>query len=308
MREDDDGKLKATGKRVIGKQALFMNVDEGTGFTNQAGRKGTTIIATLASAWSGESLGQLNAADETRRLVRGGRVRICAVINMQDTNGYKLYAEDLESVGFTGRLMFASAHDPSAPPPDEAPEWPGRLHWPIRGGSSMSNVYFTYDPAIVAEIKGTRHGILTRRVQIERRQSQYLLLRCKVAALLAVLDGRLQITVDDWALATEAITCSAAVLSNLDAVHSKQARVTAVSAASFKMEVTHEAESMHVRHLKIGWQAKLIERLRKRGPLPWKGLKDIVDDTRRNDLRACLEAMVEDGVVAHDGARYRLDG
>jgi hypothetical protein len=115
MAPDEEGKLKATGRRIIGRQALFANVDEGTGFTNQAGRKGATIVSTLASAWSGESLGQLNAASETRRLVQGGRVRICAVINMQDSNGYKLYADDLESVGFTGRLLFASAHDPAAP-------------------------------------------------------------------------------------------------------------------------------------------------------------------------------------------------
>ena len=306
LKPDDEGKLKATGKRVIGKQALFMNVDEGTGFTNQAGRKGTTIIATLASAWSGESLGQLNAADETRRLVRGGRVRICAVINMQDTNGYKLYAEDLESVGFTGRLMFASAHDPAAPSPSASPDWPGPLSWPIRSGNSQVNVYFTYDPAIVAEIKNTRHGILTRTVQIERRQSQYLLLRCKVAALLAVMDGRISISLTDWSLATEAISMSSANLCNLDAVHSKQGKVAAVTAASFKLDVAREAESMHVRQLKIGWQARIVERLRKRGPLPWKGLKDLVDDSRRADLRACLEAMVDDGAVVRDDAHYRL--
>ena len=291
LRPDDDGKLKATGKRVIGKQALFMNVDEGTGFTSQAGRKGTTIIATLASAWSGESLGQLNAADETRRLVRGGRVRICAVINMQDSNGYKLYSDELESVGFTGRLMFASAHDPSAP--KDAPEWPGRLVWPIRGGSATGNVYFTYATSIVDEIKTTRHGILTGRVQIERRQSQYLLFRCKVAALLAVLDGRLDVSDDDWKLATEAITCSSAVLGHLDAVRSKQVHVTAVTAASFKMEVATEAETVHLRRLAVGWKTRVLDELRNKGPQPWKGLKGLVRADRRAMFRSIVDEMVE---------------
>ena len=302
----EEGKEVRTGKRVVGKQALFMNVDEGTGFTNQAGRKGTTIIATLASAWSGESLGQLNAADETRRLVRGGRVRICAVINMQDTNGYKLYSEDLESVGFTGRLMFATAHDPSAPPPDEQPEWPGRLAWPIKAGNSQVNVYFTYDEAIVAEIKGTRHGILTRRVQIERRQSQYLLLRCKVAALLAVLDGRTDVSLDDWKLATEAITCSSAMLEMLDSVRNRQIEVTAVTAASFKMKVAESAEDQHLRRLAVGWKSRVVDELHTKGPLPWKGLKGLVRSDRRAMFRSIVDEMVSEGVLVLNGSSYEI--
>lgn len=302
---DEDGKLKPTGKRTIGKQALFMSVDEGTGFTAQAGRKGTTIIATLASAWSGESLGQLNAAEQTRRLVRGGRVRICAVINMQDTNGYKLYSDDLESVGFTGRLMFASAHDPSAPPPSEQPEWPGPLSWPIRGGSVMGSTFFTYDASIVDEIKATRHGILTKAVQIDRRQSQYLLLRCKVAALFAVLDGRLDVSGGDWALATQAIEMSAAVLGHLDHVHGSQIESTAVQAATFKLRVAEKADTQHIKVMKVTWQARLIDRLQKKGPLPWKGLKDIVDGDRRKELREALNALVDEGAVILDGSTYR---
>lgn len=303
---DDDGKAKPTGRRVIGKQALFMNVDEGTGFTSQAGRKGTTIIATLASAWSGEGIGQLNASDETRRLIRGGRVRICAVINMQDSNGYKLYTDDLESVGFTGRLMFATAHDPAAPTPDDAPQWPGELCWPVRAANLSGPVFFTYAPEIVAEIKMTRHGILTRRVRIERRQSQYLLLRCKVAALLAVLDGRLHVTVEDWRLATVAITCSASVLGNLDRVHSAQLEVTAVTAAAFKMKVAESAEAQHRNRLAVGWKPRVLDRLRSRGPQPWKGLKDLVDQTRRSDLRLVVNEMVAEGILELTDGTYRI--
>jgi hypothetical protein len=306
MRPDDDGKLKATGKRIIGKQALFMSVDEGTGFTAQAGRKGTTIIATLASAWSGESLGQLNAAEQTRRLVRGGRVRICAVINMQDTNGYKLYSEDLESVGFTGRLLFASAHDPSAPAPANQPDWPGPLHWLIRGGSTTGQTFFTYAPEIVDEIKTTRHGILTKRTSIDRRQSQYLLLRCKVAALFAVLDGRLDVTADDWALATETVGMSAAVLGHLDATHGSQIENVAVQQQVFRLDVAAKADSVRMRVMKVTWQGKIIERLRKRGPLPWKGLKDLVESSRRVELREALDALVEEGAVTLNGSAYEI--
>jgi len=306
MYEDEDGKLRPTGRRIVGRQALFINVDEGTGFTQQAGRKGTTIIATLASAWSGEALGQLNAASETRRLVRGGRVRICAVINMQDTNGYKLFTDDLSSVGFTGRLLFASAHDPGAPAPAEQPSWPGPLGWtPPPGGLHGPNRYLTYDPAITAEIKQTRWGILTKQVQIDHLQSQYLLLRCKVAALLAILDDRFHVSNDDWLLATEIITMSAACLEHLSAIHSDQVEVTAVTAQEFRLKVVSTAEERHLQRLVPGWQAKILARLRK-GPQPWKGLKDVVESPRRDDLRRVIGDMVAEGLIEQDGSRYQI--
>jgi hypothetical protein len=302
---DSEGKEHPSNKRIIGKQALFMSVDEGTGFTNQAGRKGATIVSTLASAWSGESLGQLNAAAETKRLVHGGRVRVCAVINMQDTNGYKLYAPDLESVGFTGRLLFASAHDPSAPEVGDEPAWPGPLTWPIKAGGTSGNVYYSYADEIVREIKTTRRGILTKSVQIARRESQYLLLRCKVAAILASWEGRMEVSNLDWQIATQIIDMSSSVLSNLDAVHTHEGVVNAVTAAAFKLDVGAQAESLHVQRLAIGWGPKVLARL-KAGPRPWKGLKDIVDADYRTALRAHVDEMVASGVLVVVDGRYEI--
>jgi len=301
-RTDDEGNTKVIGRK-IGKQGLFMSVDEGTGFTNQTKRNGTTIVATLASAWSGESLGQLNADQATRRLVRGGRVRICAVINMQDSNGYKLYTEDLESVGFTGRLLFASAHDPEAP--EVETRWPGVLEWPIRPGYDNSNVYFTYAAEIAREIKSVRHQILTKRLEIDRRQSQYLLLRCKVAALLAVWEDRLDVTEGDWELATQIVQMSGFVLSHLDTVHSSQAAVTAVTAAVGRKNADLQANDIITRRLAAGWRAKVIDRLRK-GPRPWRELRLIVDSDRRDDLKRELEAMLDEGLVVIVDRRYEL--
>jgi Bifunctional DNA primase/polymerase, N-terminal len=290
--DDESGKLKPTGRRVVGKQALFMSVDEGTGFTNQAGRKGTTIVATLASAWSGESLGQLNAAAETRRLVQGGRVRICAVINMQDSNAYKLYTDDLESVGFTGRLLFASAHDASAPA--AMPEWPGRLTFPV-WPTGLVNKFFTYDASIVDEIRSTRHAILTKRLVIDRRQSQYLLLRCKVAAILASWEDRLAISVDDWALATEVVSMSANLLTNLDHYHRNHQHVTAVTATAQRKIVDREAQEMADLRFVATKATKLLKYIPADGIAPSK-LRKRLHSNERSLWNALLNHAVEHGV------------
>lgn len=299
LREDEDGKLKPTGRRVVGKQALFMNVDEGTGFTNQAARRGTTIISTLASAWSGESLGQLNANSETRRLVQGGRVRICAVINMQDSNGFKLYADDLESVGFTGRLLFATAHDDEAPA--VRPSWPGRLGFPVWPGG-ISNKFFSYDPPIVDEIHSTRHAILTRKMQIDRRQSQYLLLRCKVAALLAMWEDRMTVTVSDWALATDVIGASARVLSHLDLVRSLTLHDLAVTTATSRKVVDREAEDNADRRFVATKVVELRRYIPAEGIAPSK-LRKRLKSTQRDLWNAIFERALADGVWRVDGER-----
>ena len=296
MREDDEGKLKATGKRVIGKQALFMNVDEGTGFTNQAGRKGTTIISTLASAWSGESLGQLNAADETRRLVRGGRVRICAVINMQDTNGYKLYAEDLESVGFTGRLMFASAHDPAAPEPSASPDWPGSISWPIRSGNSQVNVYFTYDPAIRGEIRQARQGVLDLSSTIDMLRSQYLLARCKLAGILAFVEDRQHVSISDWVLAGEILDASSRLLDHLLECRRQAVSDQRHSRGEAQGEVESVAGDVVYRRAIARVAALMLTKLKE--PMTTSALRQAVPyRDREPHFDGALDRLVTDGVV-----------
>jgi hypothetical protein len=298
---NDDGKEVPNGKQRVGKQALHMVVDEGTGFTSMAGRAGTTIVATLASAWSGQALGNLNAAKETKRLIDGGRVRVCCVINMQTSKGHLLFTDDLTSVGFTGRLVFMSAHDPLAPL--DAPAWPGPLEFPIPPSYGLTISVFDYDPAIITEIRQIRHAVLTQSVEIDKRRSQYLLLQCKVAAILAIWEGRRTVDLDDWALARQVTDTSSAVLQHLSQIHLANEEVSLVTAAERRLRVNATAIT---NTLAIGWKHKILTRL-KQGPLPWKGLKDIVaGGEHREHLRAALNEMVGDGVVIHDGSSYRL--
>ena len=162
-------------------------------------RNGTTIIGTLASAWSGEALGNLNASKETRRVIEGGRVRVTGVINMQAENGHQLLTPQFLSVGLTGRILFATAHDPGAPVVGQQPAWPGELTWPELSSFDQAVAKFSYTPAMELEVRTERHGVLTRTRAIDKRRSQAVLLRCKVAAVLAYWDGRADVSDDDSA-------------------------------------------------------------------------------------------------------------
>jgi Bifunctional DNA primase/polymerase, N-terminal len=298
---DANSKLRSSGRRVVGRQALHLVVDEGTAFVNQAQRNGTTVVATLVSAWSGAALGALNASKETRRIISAGRVRVTAVINMQAENGYMLFSKELESVGFTGRILFASAHDPSAPEHD-LPDWPGELHWPAPGTPEQITRRFVYDPAIEADIRGARHGVLTKRQAIDKRQSQTLLLRCKTAAVLAWWDGRMRINVDDWRLAGQVVAMSGAVLRHIEQVKENLDAVGGERRAAARGTYEAITETAKERRLVAELSTRIVERVPPEGVGRRELARLMTSSTTRHRFDAALDRAVADGfLVVEDG-------
>lgn len=304
---NEDGKLKLTGRQVVGRQALHLVIDEGTAFVAQTQRRGTTIIGTLASAWSGSPLGALNADKETRRVISGGKVRVCVVINMQAVNGYKLFAEELESVGFTGRIVFASAHDPTAPPVDALPDWPGPINWTAPPGFTVGTVELTYDDEIVQEIRRTRHGVLTGAVVVDKRRSQYGLLRCKVAGLFALWDERHHINVEDWELAGQLLDTSTAVLDHLAKLHATHEATQRTTRAQLRGQAEAISESEQERHA----IAEMAQRILNRIPAGNEGVgradlrRAVANSKTRHRFDPAVDRLVADGYVTLDEGRIR---
>lgn len=199
----DDG--KPTGKQVVGLSAVHFTVDEGTALMEQQSRRGTTIVQTLCSAWSGRALGQANASMETRRIIEPRRVRVAAVINIQTANAHLLLADQMVAVGFPQRVVWASAED--ADMPRDLPDWPGELIWTppptVLGGNEM-----TVDEEIVSELREQRWRVATGRLVIGALDGHAGLSRLKLAALLALLDLRVDVTFQDWELAEQILLSS----------------------------------------------------------------------------------------------------
>jgi hypothetical protein len=225
----DDG--KRTGKQVVGKTACHFVVDEATAFVATGQRKGATVAQTLTSAWSGSTLGQANADASTRRIVAGGRVRVCAAMSMQATNAHMLFSDELRALGFAGRLLFARAEDPGA---TLEPITEERVQaFPNLALFGPEHTVLEYDPAIVTEIREARLGSLRMESDVDKTASQHLLLRCKIAGVLALHDGRRCVSIDDWGLAGTVLRTSVAVqetLAELHRHHVSESRVTSATA------------------------------------------------------------------------------
>lgn len=289
----DEETGKPNGKQKVGKRALHFDVDEAMSLIGQAGRSGTIIVPTLCSAWSGKTLGQANADASRRRIIPAGKVRISCCMNMQASNGWRLFEDDIRAMGFPGRILFASAHDPFG---TADATWDGVIPFPLLPAQNLLPTVLSYDPAIVVEIKARRLGVLNGTVTIDAAKSQHLLLQCKVAGLFAIQDGRTDITLDDWSLAATLIDVSSRTLDHMSSIKAQHERDRSHSLGRAIAERELVAEDVKERQ----YVAKLATRIRDNCtaiPAPGKLARKLCSSDTRHRFDPALALAVQNGWV-----------
>lgn len=209
----------ATGEEVRGvaRHHSYVWADEGEQLVALMTRSGSTLAQTIRTAWSGGLLGQANADSTRVRIVPAGTYRWVMVLGFQrETAGALL---DDATGGTPQRFVWWAAEDPSIP--TERPAWPGPLPW---GPPSNLERYEVIDrdyrrhnmglaDAIIDEIDAAQlaRGRGEATGPFDPLDSHRHLVTLKVAACLALLERRMDVTVDDWALAGTVWTTSCAV-------------------------------------------------------------------------------------------------
>lgn len=202
--ERDTGEVKTTrGKvepitvktRAVVRHRAYFYVDEGAMLTTLMNdRKGSTLGATLRTAWSGGTLGQANAKEETTRFVKGGLYALGIAIGYQPSTAVELLSD--VGPGTPQRFLWFGAQD------TEMPE--GRTSWPepidlIPDGMQAGVIDFP------DELKDWFHRQTRAKhlgeVEFDELDSHEPLMRAKLTALLCYLDGRMLVNRDDWVLA-----------------------------------------------------------------------------------------------------------
>jgi hypothetical protein len=213
--QDGGGKTRRTRGQV--RHAILAVVDEGQVLKELGARKGSTLLPIMRSAWSGATLGQANASAETKRRLEAGSYRLALVAAFQPE--YAATILDDAAGGTPQRFLWLSATDPAIP--DVPPAWLGPLtHTPPRFTAGQ---VFTVDPAVAEEVR-TRQ-LCRSRAPLDRPDpsgepldSHLELLRLKVGALLGYLDGRAEVSRDDWRLAGIVLDTSTAVRQQVAAI------------------------------------------------------------------------------------------
>lgn len=203
--DDGDGKKRKVKRQT--KYAAIFHIDEGAVLSDLANRQGTTLLPTLRTAYSHGTLGNANASIERRRILDGRAYVYGITLGIQPELAGPLLADT--AAGTPQRFVWVMATDPNAP--DDVGDWPGPLSWQrpdagrcepyktSRGG--WGRVQLGIHPVIAAEVIADRQATMRGDLERSAADAHQTLVKLKTAALLAVLDDRLDVELDDWELA-----------------------------------------------------------------------------------------------------------
>lgn len=218
------GQPKMHSVRTQVRHNALLEADEGEVLTKMLERNGATIGETLRRGWVGRTIGQANGRAETTRIIRDGKYSLGLVIGFQPETAQPLLND--VGAGTPQRFLWCWATDPTSP--DLPPEHPGPLTgvwrppapqpdgtgWLI--GDPFSGVDQTpvsFADEIKAELSRSHRARLRGEegATLPELDAQSPLMLVKIAALLAQLDGRRAVGLEDWRLAQLVYGTSSAV-------------------------------------------------------------------------------------------------
>lgn len=273
-------------------------------------RQGSTLLPRLRDAWMGDNLG-FAYADATRRLdLRAHTYRMCLIVGIQPAKASVLL-DDADG-GTPQRFVWLPTVDPNTP--DQRPDEPERLRWspppqPIAdiNGRARMTVCDTATTAIDQAALDRARG------NTDALDGHALLARLKIAAGLALLQRRNDITDDDWALAGTVMRVSDTTRTNVaNTVATKRSDINTARGraegqrAIVAAEVQADAATARV--------ARNLMRKLGRDWTPSAQLRRTLASRDRKHFDDALERLLQAGLIEQedvdqqngDGTRYRL--
>lgn len=178
--------------------AVLFTIAEIDTLTALGDRKGTTLLPELRKAWSGERLG-FSYADPTKRLpIPAHTYRLATIAGIQPGRGGTLL--DDSDAGTPQRFLWLPATDPHAP--QAPPECPERRRWRLPRWPTAE----AFTGRVLLPVCDTARRLIDEQRLARLRgdgdalDGHALLAQLKAAAALALLDGRADVSDDDWRL------------------------------------------------------------------------------------------------------------
>jgi hypothetical protein len=320
-----DGSAKLAKVRKMVRHNVLFHSDEGSTLVKLLERAGSTIGETLRSAWSGETIGQKNGRVETTRTVPARSYAAGLVIGWQPSTILPLL--DDHEAGTPQRFLFCWAVDQSIPPRSARVLWPGEMLSPfpdtvptdmpppgtiIAAPPPMRGESIVFAESITDELYDTEHAKNTGSLPADHPlrdpfRSQHPVLKVKVSALLALLEGRRNVTDDDWRLAQIVIDTSDRVRQHLQAVAAGKARAAreAAEAAEHALEWHREHARHSVREAatsaadhRVAVRTAML--VHEGGPATLGALRKRTAQRDRSGLEAAVELAVSAGWLVYE--------
>lgn len=180
----------------------IISVQEIDMLTAMAKQQGSTIMPTLRSVAMGERLGGVAATSTARITIEPMTYRLCLTAGIQPERSESLFGDT--AGGTPQRFIYVSAADPDVL--DFPVEPPEPLFWTPPNWSLCESKYkdgtewrvIKMPDIVVKEVWKARAD--RQRENSDATDGHWMLAREKVAASLAILDGRHYVTEEDWEL------------------------------------------------------------------------------------------------------------
>lgn len=234
---------------------VMLSVDEGNGLAKAFADPNSILGETLRELWSGANSGQGNAKDENRRRVRRGKYTFALSAGFQLSVLARMFSTESVELGTPQRFVFAWTGAPDIP--DEPVCDPGKLSVTVPADP------ITLCPVLRERVRAVLLPLLRNAGTDDETESQRLSLTVRVAALLAVLDGRTEVSEDDWTLAETVAETSRGIVAHARATvrrkgkQAKQAERASALAAEVEAEDAKATPEGRVRLRILGYVADL---------------------------------------------------
>lgn len=290
----------------------FMYVDEGQMLSKMMDRKGATIGETIRSVWMGVNLGQQNANKDTTRNVPRRSYALGLAIGFQPDTVQELLADG--GPGTPQRFLWLSAYDNpyefSEAIDDEPPE-PIVVRLPIEDEHGNPVTGIIRCPAWISnELRRERYEVrigLRRSKPLDNHKS---LMKCKLAALLAILDGRMRANDEDWELAGMIWKTSCQVRDfmikhgQIKATEEREQRI------ADKVEVAERTQlaQLGVEGNVVRLAKKLADKVHAEGPMTIGAFRKVQQSTDRPACELAAEYAAQQEWIVRDGEKVILAG
>jgi hypothetical protein len=204
-RTNDEGETQKFRTQVL-HNAMF-SADEGRTVLATAQRQGTTVLGTLCQLWSGAAAGQRNAeASRTRRLGRGNYA-IGMTIGFQPETMDDLFADKAGGAPQRFACAWATHPDHTAAYVD----WPGELDVTV----PKHPLTMSLPADIQREVREQSAALARGDITLGQLDGHRQLMRCRMAALLAIMHKEDRVLDSHWELAGVLSDHSAALRDHL---------------------------------------------------------------------------------------------
>ncbi len=284
---------------------VIFDVPEIDTLAGLASAHGSVLLPTVKSLAMGEQLGQANATKESRRNVPAHSYRACLSVGAQPGHTDVLF-EDTTG-GTPQRFLWVPVTDPNIPDGEFSDPEPLATDMPTWIPGSDGVVEIRYSAPEIAQSIRASH-ISRQRGEADALDGHALLSRCKVAALLAIMHGRVDVTMWDWRQSSVVMAVSDETRHGLiqaadDIKRERELRAGAARAV--------RSEGYEVGRMQSAIRA-IVELLARYGSdgIARNDLRTHLSRANRDVFDSAIQKLTEDGVIeaiaVSKGTRYRL--